>query len=85
MTRLSTALTLAGVTVLSAAAPSLAFAQYYGAPYGYGYQRGYAYDGRYNPREGLQPNGCVRQCDHDMNPCDPPIYKQADGRCSFLR
>ncbi len=27
-------------------------------------------------------HGCVRQCIQDLSPCDPPSYKQADGRCS---
>ena len=26
--------------------------------------------------------GCVRQCDQDTAPCDPIIYKRADGRCT---
>ena len=24
---------------------------------------------------------CVRWCANDSNPCDPPYFKQADGRC----
>lgn len=27
---------------------------------------------------------CVKECRRDSSPCDPPSYKQADGRCSFL-
>ena len=26
--------------------------------------------------------GCVRQCNDDLNPCDPPSYKKLDGRCA---
>ena len=26
---------------------------------------------------------CVPWCPHDDNPCDPPAFKIADGRCSF--
>jgi hypothetical protein len=25
---------------------------------------------------------CVKQCPNDQLPCDPPVYKQADGRCA---
>lgn len=25
--------------------------------------------------------GCVRECVRDFNPCDPPSFKQIDGRC----
>ena len=25
---------------------------------------------------------CVKQCPSDDNPCDPPDYKRADGRCT---
>ena len=28
------------------------------------------------------PNGCVKWCFRDDSPCDPPSFKQADGRCS---
>ena len=27
-------------------------------------------------------NGCVRLCEFDLNPCDPPIDKKLDGRCT---
>ncbi|MCW6507978.1 hypothetical protein [Lichenifustis flavocetrariae] len=44
----------------------------------YNYQRygdtGYA-------RDGDVRNTCVKLCRHDSNPCDPPAFKQADGRC----
>lgn len=30
----------------------------------------------------VDPHGCVRMCDQDMSPCDPPLYKHADGRCT---
>lgn len=26
-------------------------------------------------------NGCVKWCFRDLNPCDPPEFKRADGRC----
>jgi hypothetical protein len=26
---------------------------------------------------------CVPWCPADRNPCDPPEYKQADGRCDY--
>lgn len=26
--------------------------------------------------------GCARLCENDLSPCDPPVYKQADGRCT---
>lgn len=46
----------------------------------YNYQRygetGYARDGDIR-------NTCVKMCRRDMSPCDPPVFKQADGRCSF--
>ncbi len=25
--------------------------------------------------------GCVRWCERDLNPCDPPAFKRTDGRC----
>jgi hypothetical protein len=25
---------------------------------------------------------CVKACEFDLNPCDPPVFKHADGRCS---
>ena len=30
------------------------------------------------------PRTCVKWCEEDMNPCDPPSYKTADGRCNSL-
>lgn len=26
--------------------------------------------------------GCVQECNDDLNPCDPPLYKKLDGRCA---
>lgn len=44
----------------------------------YNYQRfgetGYAFDGDVR-------NTCVKLCRRDSNPCDPPEFKHADGRC----
>ena len=46
----------------------------------YNYERygetGYAQDGDIR-------NTCVKMCRRDSNPCDPPQFKQADGRCEF--
>ena len=28
-------------------------------------------------------NGCVKLCDLDDLPCDPPLYKKLDGRCTL--
>ena len=28
--------------------------------------------------------GCIKLCERDRNPCDPPVYKQADGRCNYM-
>ena len=28
--------------------------------------------------------GCVRLCERDQSPCDPPVYKRADGRCNYM-
>jgi hypothetical protein len=28
-------------------------------------------------------NVCIPWCSGDLNPCDPPEFKAADGRCSF--
>lgn len=45
----------------------------------YNYQRfgtpGYARDGDIR-------NTCVMLCRRDTSPCDPPEFKQADGRCN---
>ncbi|KAA2237287.1 hypothetical protein [Salinarimonas soli] len=30
-----------------------------------------------------QRNACVPWCPSDLNPCDPPEFKAADGRCAF--
>lgn len=39
---------------------------------------------RAGPAYAVQPrfaNQCVPWCPGDSNPCDPPAYKAADGRC----
>lgn len=33
-------------------------------------------------RDGDVRNTCVKLCRRDMNPCDPPEFKAADGRCN---
>jgi hypothetical protein len=39
-----------------------------------------------DPYYGRQGNQiCRRWCLEDRNPCDPPQYKSADGRCSLNR
>ncbi len=80
---------LAGAALTASLVPGFAAAQYAG---GTSYNRQYAsqgYDGRptpgFNPHEGLQPNGCVKLCEFDDNPCDPPSFKHADGRCTYQR
>jgi hypothetical protein len=40
------------------------------------------------PYERSVPNypdrqGCIAQCEFDLNPCDPPLIKHADGRCTL--
>ncbi|WP_131116902.1 hypothetical protein [Lichenihabitans psoromatis] len=75
---------LIGVVAAALALPGLAHAQYASGrlvePDGYIYNRqGQAF----NPHEGLQPNGCVKLCEFDSNPCDPPSFKHADGRCLY--
>ena len=42
-----------------------------------------------DPSYGNVPNvpneqGCVKWCFRDSNPCDPPEYKRADGRCEWF-
>ena len=70
---------LIGAAVISTCAPQIAAAQAFdGYPFG-GRSRGY------NPHEGLQRNGCVKWCEFDNNPCDPPQFKTADGRCAYDR
>jgi hypothetical protein len=64
-----------GAVLASAMLPALAFAQSV-EPTAVRYARGY------NFNEGPQPNGCVKWCPFDQNPCDPPQFKVADGRCS---
>jgi hypothetical protein len=43
--------------------------------------RGYSADA---PIYGGIPDrsGCIPQCRYDTNPCDPPYFKMADGRCN---
>ncbi len=26
--------------------------------------------------------GCVKMCEEDLTPCDPPAFKKVDGRCA---
>ena len=33
-------------------------------------------------RDGDVRNTCVKLCRRDTSPCDPPYFKQADGRCN---
>ena len=33
-------------------------------------------------RDGDVRNTCVKLCRRDTNPCDPPEFKAADGRCN---
>ncbi len=33
-------------------------------------------------RDGDVRNVCYKLCRRDMSPCDPPEFKQADGRCN---
>ena len=84
---------LAGLGLAAALAPGFAAAHpprgRFVQPDGYAYADGdddrTAQGYGFNPYEGLQPNGCVKQCEFDMNPCDPPSYKHADGRCTYDR
>jgi hypothetical protein len=32
---------------------------------------------------GHTPQQCIPLCPQDTNPCDPPSYKAADGRCDW--
>ncbi len=79
MTRGSLKFGMAALALLSFVGPDVAIAQYAGDPPYHRHRQAY------NPHEGLQPNGCVKWCEFDMNPCDPPQYKTADGRCAFDR
>ena len=83
MTR-SFGLAVASLAILSAAAPRLASARHAAAPHNYA-EASSAGREAFNPNEGLQPNGCVKLCPLDTNPCDPPEFKRADGRCSLDR
>lgn len=43
----------------------------------------------YNPAYSGVPNvpddrGCVKWCSRDSDPCDPPAFKRADGRCNLF-
>jgi hypothetical protein len=35
----------------------------------------------HTPYPGPAGQVCVAWCPADLNPCDPPLFKQADGRC----
>lgn len=35
------------------------------------------------PYPGPQGQVCIAWCPGDLNPCDPPEFKRADGRCAF--
>ena len=37
------------------------------------------------PENRWAPPYCPRWCNQDYSPCDPPSYKQADGRCRESR
>ena len=75
---------LAGIAFAATLAPAGLSAQAFGDDgfYAPRHARTARNDG-YNPNEGLQPNGCVKQCPLDLNPCDPPDFKRADGRCTL--
>ena len=70
----------ASLWLIVAATPSLA-----GSPYGDPLT-----DRRFaNPAASGVPNvpdlqGCVKWCERDLNPCDPPLFKRADGRCKIF-
>ncbi len=84
MARKTMVLTVAGLLLGSVAASGLAAAQVLDAPYPGQDVHGPRRAGQsYNPNEGLQPNGCVKLCPLDTNPCDPPEFKKADGRCTL--
>jgi hypothetical protein len=36
-----------------------------------------------NDQYGRTPQQCRPLCPQDLNPCDPPSYKAADGRCDW--
>ena len=68
----------ASLSLIAAANPALA-----GSPYTY------PLTGQRvaNPAASGVPNvpdlqGCVKWCQRDLNPCDPPLFKRADGRCN---
>ncbi len=65
------------------AAPGPALA---GSPYYQGQANG---PSRPDPNPHGIPNvpnlqGCIPLCERDQNPCDPPVFKQADGRCNYM-
>ena len=78
-----TTATLAGLLLASVLGARAAIAQTNGIVDDRGAPAGRHAEPRYNPNEGLQPNGCVKLCPLDTNPCDPPQYKKADGRCNL--
>lgn len=64
----------------------VAAAQGWGTPQGQGYYvEGPGRGGRPLRRdralEASPARVCVPWCAHDQNPCDPPEFKRADGRC----
>lgn len=74
-------LTLAALCALAVATPALAQP----LPNRDDTYRGTATDQSFGGVNNLeaQARGCVKLCARDMNPCDPPVFKQADGRCNF--
>jgi hypothetical protein len=73
------ALSLACITPASSRVYNLGPYQGGAAAAQYNYERygetGYA-------RDGDVRNTCVKLCRRDTNPCDPPEFKAADGRCN---
>lgn len=70
--------------VVALATPSLP--AWAGSPY---YREPVRGDDRRDPDASGVPGvpdlqGCVRLCERDQSPCDPPVYKQADGRCNYM-
>ncbi len=48
-----------------------------------GYGTGYGNDDHRTVPNVPDRNGCVKLCELDLNPCDPPLYKKVDGRCTI--
>ena len=68
---------VAALAVGCSAAADPARAQPIGAPWPFGAaEPGYAD----LPGAG-HPPACAKLCFEDDSPCDPPVYKHADGRC----